>query len=644
MVSIPSDRPAGLPAPIPGPASVGAGAAVSLQAGTIGLRRQLLLECDAMARHAFASGLQIPPAVADGLEGIGLETPAGAGGAGPAEPTLARLAALHGELARIVAPATPRALYLLHVDPAKDGWISMLGPLPTIRRLVVTSGFFTLLFLLTSLSAGINEKTVAADLYEMHGTQLLLMLLFFLSAAGLGACFHALFTVYRYVSTCTYDPRHNASYWIRIGLGLIAGLVLTEIVPFDPESGMHVITRPLLALLGGFSASLFYRILARLVDTVESLFKGDAGDAAILRDQQVHSQASQEVERSRLSTAGQLVALRDELAKGAGPDRLSALLTGMLDGLVPGLPAMKPAKEASPAAPESTETATAGGKLDELRGAVGQGVAVARLAAGLLPGEAGRALGTLADRVQGGLDVVDALKKAGNVDGAAGQANLLLDRIGSDDPLAGLLGDAVKTFAPVLAGGPVAPLALVGAIVGLGARLGAAEYRRWTARVLNATYTPELFPPDTIDGTGVLAALRATTVFKSVFKPELDAGNIAALVDMAKDALKDDTGEPLWEKDGSRFPSRHAFDEGLQEFRKALLDDDIRGDLPADTPELARAGGIDAVLQAVDRIDGNPAARADLDRIALMVRQMRRKGMDTTRLFDAAANHVETAK
>lgn len=619
------------------------------------LRRQLLLECDAMARYAFASGLQVPPALADGLEE--LEAAKTAGASSPSAPSLSRIAAVHRQLSQVIAPATPRALYLLHIDPAKDSWISMLGPVPTVRRLVLTSALFTLIFLLSSLSEGINEQTVALDLYEMHGFQLLQVLTFVLSAAGLGACFHALFTVYRYVSACTYDPRHNASYWIRIGLGLIAGLVLAELIPVGPQNGMHVITKPALALLGGFSASLVYRILARLVDTVESLFKGDARDAAAFQEQQFRSQSNQEVTLARLSTAGQLVSLRDELAKGAGPDRISQLLTGVLDGLVPGIGGTKPTgipaatgtaipgpPYPGPTDPAPASAGTGSGRLDELRTAVGQGVAVARLAAGLLPGDAGRTLSSLADKVQGGLDVVDALKQAGHVDGAAGQADALLGKVAASDPIPGLLGDAARTLGPVLAGGPVAPLALVGAVVGLGARLGAVEYGRWTARVLNATYTPELFPPGTIDGADVLAALRDTKVFKAVFGPEMDAGDIAALTDMAAAALRDDTGEALWEKSGSRFPSRHAFDEGLQEFRKALLDDAIGGDLPPDAPELVRAGGADALLRAIDRVDDDPAARADLDRIVLLAGRMRRQGMDAAKLFAEAGAKMEASR
>jgi hypothetical protein len=70
---------------------------------------------------------------------------------------------------------------------------------------------------------------------------------------------------------------------MRIGLGIIAGLVLSQMIPIGPgpetgdaatapASSASVFGKPLLSLLGGFSATLVYTILQRLVETVESLF------------------------------------------------------------------------------------------------------------------------------------------------------------------------------------------------------------------------------------------------------------------------------------------------------------------------------------------------------------------------------------
>jgi hypothetical protein len=111
-----------------------------------------------------------------------------------------------------------------------------------------------------------------------------------MSAAAMGGCFHALFIAHTYIGRGTYDPRFESSYWMRIGLGIIAGLVLSQMIPIGPEldsvsgeatqaSAASVFSKPLLALLGGFSATLVYTILQRLVETVESLFNSKTGNS-----------------------------------------------------------------------------------------------------------------------------------------------------------------------------------------------------------------------------------------------------------------------------------------------------------------------------------------------------------------------------
>jgi hypothetical protein len=186
-------------------------------------------------------------------------------------------------LADVVAPATPRTIYLLHIDEAQNSWLSCLGPLPTIRRLVIGATFFTLVFVLSSISDSINHKNLASDIYSLNGWESLKVLIFLMSAAAMGGCFHALFIAHSYIGAGTYDPRFESSYWMRIGLGVIAGLVLSQMIPIGPDinaatgevpssSPAAVFSKPLLALLGGFSATLVYTILQRLVETVESLF------------------------------------------------------------------------------------------------------------------------------------------------------------------------------------------------------------------------------------------------------------------------------------------------------------------------------------------------------------------------------------
>ena len=240
-------------------------------------RRHIALECDAMVRYALGNGLKLPPSLQQSLD-LFEKVVEDADQSVP----LAYLASLHGQLADVVAPATPRTIYLLHIDKSRNSWASILGPLSSIRRLVLGAAFFTMVFVLSSLSDSISHQNLSADIYSLDGLASLEILIFLMSAAAMGGCFHALFIAHKYIEQGTYDPRFESSYWMRIGLGIIAGLVLSQMIPIGPGpetadasapvSSASVFGKPLLALLGGSSATLVYTILQRLVETVESLF------------------------------------------------------------------------------------------------------------------------------------------------------------------------------------------------------------------------------------------------------------------------------------------------------------------------------------------------------------------------------------
>src|SRR4051794_27694092 len=121
-------------------------------------RQQIARECDAMARYALGAGLKMPPALMQSLDVfesvIERDDQTVSGGT---------LTALHSQLADVVVPATPRTIYLLHIDEAQNSWLSCLGPLPTIRRLVIGAAFFTLVFVLSSISGAISHKNLASD-------------------------------------------------------------------------------------------------------------------------------------------------------------------------------------------------------------------------------------------------------------------------------------------------------------------------------------------------------------------------------------------------------------------------------------------------------------------------------------------------
>src|SRR6476660_8816773 len=53
---------------------------------------------------------------------------------------------------------------------------------------------------------------------------------FLVSAASLGACFANLQRIDTFISVGTYDPRFQSTYWTRWVMGVISGVILSQLV------------------------------------------------------------------------------------------------------------------------------------------------------------------------------------------------------------------------------------------------------------------------------------------------------------------------------------------------------------------------------------------------------------------------------
>lgn len=222
---------------------------------TINITEHLRQECEAMAKHALESGNSLPASIVQTLDKFNRLEPNG-----HADEDLAQLNAAHAQLVKIVAPARPETLLLLAAENQQNLFCRTLGPVSLIRQLTVTA---------VILLAGFATMTILGPgkAYDMA---------YYLIAAGLGGTFFGLYKANRYIVANTFDPTYAFSYWIRITLGLIAGLILaTLIFPNGADgSGILPLTPALIALMGGFSADVLYRILARLVEVLELLVQG----------------------------------------------------------------------------------------------------------------------------------------------------------------------------------------------------------------------------------------------------------------------------------------------------------------------------------------------------------------------------------
>jgi pimeloyl-ACP methyl ester carboxylesterase len=156
------------------------------------------------------------------------------------------------------------------------------------------------------------------DWAQSSGHSLLMEEMFVLFAAGIGATFSILFQVNRLVVCRTYDLRYDSTFWTRLVLGIVAGMLLAFLIPLDTTSELQKLTKPTLAMLGGFSVTVVYRILQRLVAAVEALVRGDTQDIIEAQSAVARSNAEAALADERIRLSSSLIRLRAMLESHEG--------------------------------------------------------------------------------------------------------------------------------------------------------------------------------------------------------------------------------------------------------------------------------------------------------------------------------------
>lgn len=288
------------------------------------LSEQAYQECLAMAKYALASGKRIPQGTMEILQKFASRSKS---------QNIKSLVQIHEKLARVIAPATPQTILILETEAAKKNFFNFLGLLPLVRRLMLAAFIFLTLFIgvqtFPEADLAINPNILDTE----YGIFLLLVLTL-IAAAGLGASFAALFQVNRYITSGTYDPKYESSYWIRFILGIISGLTLSILIPPEwyknANTDFSQFAKPLLAMLGGFSTTVVYRILSRLVETVESLITGSKEEEFSVKEQQLNTRFAEEDFHNRQELAVDLMNIMQQIEPQTDPlqikDQLNTLL------------------------------------------------------------------------------------------------------------------------------------------------------------------------------------------------------------------------------------------------------------------------------------------------------------------------------
>jgi hypothetical protein len=296
------------------------------------LKEQLFKECATMAKYALASGKKIPQGTIEIIQKFAMEPkpdPDKSAAKNPADlQNVKQLINIHEKLARIIMPATPRAVLMMETEAAKSSFFKALGAYPLIRRMMLAAIISLLIFIGVSLTPYVNNSKTAGDIFQSSGIPLLLNLTLYLAMAGLGGSFAALFKANKYIVKGTYEPKYDSSYWIRFVLGLIAGLFLAVVIPINKNlsDNLEAMGKPLLALLGGFSASIVFRILTRLLESVESLVTGGKAEAVEAKEKEMLTRITAEDLRNRSELAAELFKTLQETASSSDPEEIKAKL------------------------------------------------------------------------------------------------------------------------------------------------------------------------------------------------------------------------------------------------------------------------------------------------------------------------------
>jgi hypothetical protein len=262
------------------------------------LAHRLTRECEAMTQYALSMGHAVPAEVMELLDRAlsSLDTQTGprlaapdrdaskAEATSPDVPALVATSRAHAALAVIIAPATPEAVLAISDDHMLHPRLTSFGPVPIARQMLGLALVSLIAMLGVSLSPEINDTNMTKTLLDLSGFPLVAVELFLLSAGSLGSCFANLQRINQFLSEGTYDPKSQSTYWTRWVMGIISGIILSQLVydvflesspsPAGGVTAPAVIGQPLLALLGGYSVDVVHSILNRLTNAVGSIFRG----------------------------------------------------------------------------------------------------------------------------------------------------------------------------------------------------------------------------------------------------------------------------------------------------------------------------------------------------------------------------------
>lgn len=189
--------------------------------------------------------------------------------------TIDDLIKAHNAMCKNVAPATPKSIAFTREVRAKGENKSIFNKIPLVRNLIILAIIFLIAYVCIGLSPDVNNESLDDGVLNGEGLKLFLNMSYLVSISGLGVLFHLLKKVSTSVLKSTLVPEESVNYIAQILLGIIAGLLLSEILSDylikDPTAD-NLLSRSILALIGGFSSDAIFSVLEGIINRVKAIF------------------------------------------------------------------------------------------------------------------------------------------------------------------------------------------------------------------------------------------------------------------------------------------------------------------------------------------------------------------------------------
>jgi F0F1-type ATP synthase membrane subunit c/vacuolar-type H+-ATPase subunit K len=180
----------------------------------------------------------------------------------------------HNILCKNIAPATPKSIVYTKKLNTESNGKSIFQKLPLLRNLILLAVLFLIAYVATGMSPLVNNDSLDKGIMSNNGLPLLLNIIYLGSVAGLGVLFYLLKEVTVSLKNSSLIPENAIAYLSQIILGIMAGIIMSEIISFyttNPKQ-INLFNKSVLALVGGFSSDAIFSILQGIIAKIKNIF------------------------------------------------------------------------------------------------------------------------------------------------------------------------------------------------------------------------------------------------------------------------------------------------------------------------------------------------------------------------------------